>query len=57
MPLIAVTEDSVPEADKEVLRALYDEDDFATFSDFGGYIGYRLGITENGEWSFFVAGD
>ena len=47
----------MPEADKEVLRALYDEDDFATFSDFGGYIGYRLGITENGEWSFFVAGD
>jgi hypothetical protein len=49
--------DSVPEEDKEALRTLYDEDDFATFADFGGYIGYRLGIAENGDWSFFVAGD
>lgn len=49
--------DAVPEADKEALRTLYNDDDFVVFSDFGYYVGYRLGITENGDWSFFVAGD
>lgn len=49
--------DTTPEADQEALRALYDDDDFESFAQFGGYIGYRVGITENGDWSFFVAGD
>jgi hypothetical protein len=49
--------DEMPDADKEPLRALYDEEDFADFAAFGGYIGYRIGITADGDWSFFVAGD
>lgn len=27
------------------------------FENFGGYIGYRLGITDKGEWTFLIAGD
>ncbi len=47
---------AVSSADREALRPLYDEDDFAGFSDFGGYFGYRIGIVD-GTWSYFVAGD
>lgn len=47
----------VSEADREALTPLYDEEDFASFAEFGGYVGYRVGITEGGEWRFFVAGD
>jgi hypothetical protein len=48
---------TVPEEDKEALRRLYDDEDFAGFESFSGYIGYRTGIYEDGDWSFFVAGD
>jgi hypothetical protein len=57
-PSAFVTEwSAVSEADREALRPLYDDDDFAFWSDFGGYIGYRVGITETGEWVYFIAGD
>ena len=46
----------VPESDREALRPLYDDDDFAVFSDFGGYFGYRVGIID-GTWVYFIAGD
>lgn len=49
--------DDVPAEDREALKPLYDEEDFAFFEQFGGYIGYRIGITAEGEWRFFVAGD
>jgi hypothetical protein len=56
-PSAFVTEWSqVPEADREALRPLYDEDDFAGFAEFGGYFGYRVGILD-GTWMSFVAGD
>jgi len=45
------------EAEIDALRPLYDDDDFATFEQFGGYIGYRIGILDDGTWVFFVAGD
>ncbi|MCP4965191.1 MAG: hypothetical protein GY926_08135, partial [bacterium] len=48
---------TVPEEDKEALRPLYDDDDFAGFESFGAYIGYRTGIYEDGDWSFLVVGD
>lgn len=51
------TWEDVPEADRDPLRVLYDDDAFEQFSDFGGYIGYRIGITEDGAWTVFVAGD
>lgn len=47
----------VPKKDREALKPLYDEDDFEDFARFGGYTGFRLGISESGEWLFFVAGD
>jgi len=46
----------VAEADREALRPLYDDEDFALFSDFGGYFGYRVGIID-GTWVYFIAGD
>jgi len=49
--------DEVPPADREALRPLFDDADFAGFADFGAYIGYRVGITGAGEWVVFVAGD
>ena len=39
------------------LNALgYDDDDFESFAA-NGYLGYRAGITAEGNWIFFVAGD
>ena len=47
----------VPAGERDALRPLYDDTDFAFFESFGGYAGYRIGIAEDGEWLFFVAGD
>jgi hypothetical protein len=47
----------ISDADKEALRPLYGDDDFAVFGNFGAYIGYRVGIAEDGTWQFFIAGD
>lgn len=49
--------DEVPAADREALTPLYHEDDFARFAQLGGYTGYRVGISADGRWLFFVAGD
>lgn len=52
--------DTMADADIEALRPLYGDADFASFAAFGGYFGYRTGITVDGnwvQWSFFVAGD
>jgi spore germination protein GerM len=49
--------DEVPAADRDALRPLFDDDDFAGFEAFGGYFGYRVGITDAGEWVVFVEGD
>ena len=48
---------AVPEVDQEPLRAIYGDADLASFARFGSYIGYRVGITADGTWSYFVAGD
>jgi len=49
--------DDVPLADRDALQPLYDEDDFREFGAFGSYIGYRIAITSDGQWLYFVAGD
>ncbi len=49
--------ETTPEADVEALRSVYSDEEIQGFADFGGYFGYRIGIWENGDWSFFVAGD
>ena len=38
-------------------RLLYSEDDINGFHDVGGYLGYRVGIREDGTLVFFIAGD
>jgi hypothetical protein len=48
---------AVPDADREALRPLYDDEDFEGFASFGGYIGWRTTIEESGAWVFYVAGD
>jgi spore germination protein GerM len=56
-PAAFVTEwGEVSDANREALRPLYDDDDFAGFADFGAYIGYRVGIVD-GTWVFFLRGD
>ena len=40
----------------EMLR-LVTAGDFADMLEFGGYNFYRVGITPDGQWKFFVAGD
>jgi hypothetical protein len=52
--------EEVPEADRQALRPLYDDTDLANFADFGGYLGYRMGIVVGGsavEWAFAISGD
>lgn len=47
----------VPPEARDALRPLYGGRDFALFEEFGAYTGYRVGITDSGEWIYFVAGD
>ena len=47
----------VPPEARNALRPLYGDEDFQQFAQFGSYIGYRVGITETGDWLYFVAGD
>lgn len=49
--------DSVPAEDRQALTVLYDALAQQGFAEFGGYIGYRIGITADGSWAYFVAGD
>jgi hypothetical protein len=49
--------DSVPAEDRQALAVLYDDSDQDGFAEFGAYIGYRIGITADGSWAYFVAGD
>jgi hypothetical protein len=39
------------------LAELYTVEDFARFREFGGYVGWRVGINSDGTWRYFVAGD
>jgi hypothetical protein len=48
---------SVPQADRDALRPMYGDAEFADFEAFGSYIGYRVGIAADGTWRFFIAGD
>jgi hypothetical protein len=47
----------VSDEQREELRPLFGDEDFAVFEDFGGYIGDRVGILSDGTWAYFVAGD
>ena len=47
----------VPQEERDALLALYDAEGLAQFEDFDGFTGERVGISTQGEWLFFVAGD
>jgi len=49
--------DGATEADWAEVADLYSAEEIAQMKDFGGYIGWRAGFTEDGDWVFFVAGD
>lgn len=47
----------IPEDQIEELLALYTREELNQIAQFGAYAGWRVGIDENGNWLFFVAGD
>lgn len=47
----------VPASAREDLRRMSGKDDIRRFAHFGSYAGYRVGITESGDWIFFVGRD
>ena len=51
------TWDEIPESDLEPLNEIYTEGELDQIASFGSYAGWRLGISEEGQWRFFVAGD
>ncbi len=52
----SVFTDEPTEEDWAVLEGIYSADEIAAYREIG-FIGWRAGITPDGEWSFFVAGD
>ena len=51
------TWEEIPPADLEALLTVYTQEELDQHSGFGSYALWRIGITENGQWQFFVAGD
>lgn len=49
--------EDIPPADLEALRSIYTQEELDQTTEFGSYALWRIGITESGEWRFFVAGD
>lgn len=49
--------DAIPPADVEALLTVYTQEELDQAAAFGSYALWRIGITESGEWRFFVAGD
>jgi hypothetical protein len=52
------TWDEVPDEDLQALDSIYKEDLYEIMIPSSeSYLGWRIGITEQGEWLYFVAGD
>jgi hypothetical protein len=49
--------EEIPPADMEALLSVYTQEELDQASEFGAYALWRIGITETGEWRFFIAGD
>ena len=49
--------EEIPPADMEALLTVYTQEELDQTAEFGAYALWRIGITETGEWRFFVAGD
>jgi hypothetical protein len=40
------------------MRVLYTDEEIQSMKEtFGGYLGWRVGIREDGTWLYFVSGD
>jgi len=51
------TWEEIPAADLEALLTVYTQEELDEIAGFGSYAGWRIGITDDGQWQFFVAGD
>jgi hypothetical protein len=49
--------EEIPADDLEALLAIYTQEELDGIALFGSYAGWRVGITDTGEWKFFIAGD
>ncbi len=49
--------EDIPEDHRAELLEIYTEEELDQIAGFGSYAGWRVGIDENGNWLFFVAGD
>lgn len=49
-------EDVTQEQRQELLR-IHTQEELDMFAEFGSYAGWRTGITADGRWRFFIAGD
>lgn len=49
--------EDIPEEYLEELRAIYTDEELEQLAGFGSYAGWRTGISSDGDWMFFVAGD
>ena len=43
--------------DWRALEAIYPPDQIASWKQQGSFLGYRVGITDAGDWQYFIAGD
>jgi hypothetical protein len=43
--------------DWQALAGIYTQEQIDSFRESGSFLGYRVGITPDGDWQFFVAGD
>jgi hypothetical protein len=51
------TWEEIPQDDLDALLTVYTQEEIDQHSGFGSYALWRIGITEDGQWQFFVAGD
>ena len=49
--------DEIPPEDMAALEEIYTQEELDQAAEFGSYALWRIGITEAGEWRFFIAGD
>jgi hypothetical protein len=54
---VSPTWDELTAEQIDSLRPYFSQEELDAFANFGAYIGYRLTITDAGEWQTFVAGD
>lgn len=51
------TWENIPQEHLDELSAIYTPEELDQIAGFGSYAGWRTGISEDGDWRYFVAGD